>query len=149
MKYVFSIPIPSSVWIIVGIITLILAIVLVITIIPIAFLKIVVSSNRIEISAPPMYRFTINKEDVLDIDIVDLRLRSDLKPVIRLFGHGFPGYKVGWFKLANDAKAFLAISTEEKVVLFKLKNGEYVLLTPKDIDRFLEILKNLDWFRGR
>jgi len=93
-----------------------------------------------------MFKITVNKEDVINITIVDLREHPELKPTLRTFGAGLPGYKLGWFRLANGAKAFLAISSD-KTVIIKLKDNTLVILTPKNIDKFIDRLRELEWIK--
>ena len=93
-----------------------------------------------------MFKITVNKEDVTNITIVDLSEHPELKPTLRTFGAGLPGYKLGWFRLANGAKAYLAVSSDKAVVI-KLKDDTLVILTPKNIDEFIDRLRELGWIR--
>jgi len=146
VEYVFRIPIPSSVWIIIGIIAAIVLIILFITIIPIITFSITISRDRIRCSSLIMYRATVDRDDVANITIVDLKEHPELKPRIRTFGTGLPGYSLGWFKLANGAKAFLAVSSDKAVVI-ELRDGTYVILTPKNMDEFVKSLRELGWVK--
>jgi len=93
-----------------------------------------------------MFKITVNKEDVTNITIVDLSKHPELKPTIRTFGAGLPGYKLGWFRLANRAKAFSAVSSDKAVVI-KLKDDTYVILTQEYINEFINRLRELEWIK--
>jgi len=146
MEYEFRIPIPSSVWIFLAIIIVIVFLVLLLTIIPIIGFSITLTRDQLKASSPIMFKITVNKEDVTNITIVDLSEHPELKPTMRTFGAGLPGYKLGWFRLANGAKAFLAVSSDKAVVI-KLKDDTLVILTPKNIDEFINRLRELGWIR--
>ena len=87
------------------------------------------------------------QKDVVDIGVVDLREYSDLKPVTRTSGTGLPEYKLGWFRVANGAKAFLSVSPD-RAVFIKLRDKRYVILIPGDIDEFVDRMKELGWIAG-
>ena len=140
----FAIPIPTSVWIFLVALVAILAVIILITIIPIVALKIEVKDSEIVISAPPLLKYSFKRNEIVSINTIDLSEHEEYKPTLREFGIGIPGYRIGWFKLANGAKAFLAVSSNEAVV-FKLKNGTYVIITPKDVGNFLNTLRKLEW----
>ncbi|NHV97579.1 MAG: hypothetical protein HA494_07345 [Thaumarchaeota archaeon] len=144
MQASFTIPTPQSVVIFTVIIAIILIAVLILLVLPVCLLKIEVSSEEVVVKAPPMYSFSAKRGDVEEVYVADLNSRSDLKPSLRTWGHGLPGYSLGWFKLKNGAKAFLAVSSNVAVV-FKLRGGEYLLVTPTNIDGFITTLQGLGW----
>ena len=146
MEYVFRIPIPPSVWIFLAIIIVIVFLVLLLTIIPVITFSITLTRDQLKASSPIMFKITVNKKDLTNITTVDLREHPELKPTIRTFGAGLPGYKLGWFRLASGAKAFLAVSSDKAVVI-KLKEDTYVILTPKNINEFIDRLQELEWIR--
>jgi len=146
LEYVFTLPMPSSVLIFIGILVAIFVIVAILLVVPIAKFSIKVTGNKIVASSPIMYKVTIDRNNVASIEIVDLKKEPGLKPRIRTFGIGLPGYKLGWFKLANGAKAFLAVtSNNNEAVVIKLLNGTYVILSPKNFTGFINTLKGLEW----
>jgi hypothetical protein len=144
MQVSFTVPTPQSVVIFTVIIAIVLLAVLIILVLPICLLRIEVSSEGVVVKAPPMYCFSVKRGDVEEVYVADLKSRSDLKPSLRTWGHGLPGYSLGWFKLKNGAKGFLAISSDVAVV-FKLRSGEYLLITPSNITDFISTLKGLGW----
>ncbi len=144
MAEVFSIPIPLSVWIVLAVIALVVAVILLLAILPIVTFRITVSRDTIKASSLIMYSITVKREDIENISIIDLSKHPELKPTVRTFGTGLPGYGLGWFKLANGAKAFLAVSTDKAVVI-RLNDGTYVILTPKNMDEFVSTLKKYGW----
>jgi len=59
-----------------------------------------------------------------------------------------PGYSLGWFELSKGAKASCAISSDRAVV-FKLRSGAYLILTPSDVANFVSTLERLGWSCSR
>jgi hypothetical protein len=144
----FEIPVPPSALIVVVVIGVVVALVLAILVLPIYLLKITLSSEEVTVSAPPMYGFSAKRGEVEEVFVADLSSRSDLRPTWRTWGTGLPGYSLGWFKLSNGAKAFCAISSD-KAVVFKLKSGAYLIVTPSDVEGFVSTLERLGWSCSR
>lgn len=142
MQASFTIPTPQSVLVVIVIIAIVLIAVLTILILPVCLLRIDVSSEEVVVKAPPMYSFSAKRGEVVEIFVADLNVRSDLKPNLRTWGHGLPGYSLGWFKLKNGAKAFCAISSDVAVV-FKLSDGKYLLVTPSNLNDFISTLQEV------
>ena len=140
----FTVPIPPSALITVIVFSIVIIAVLAILVLPIYLLRITVSSDEIVVKAPPIYRFSAKRKEVEEIFVADLNSRDDLKPRLRTWGTGLPGYALGWFKLGNDAKAFCAISSNTAVV-FKLRNDTYLIVTPSNTTNFMQTLKMLGW----
>jgi len=144
MQASFTIPTPQSVLVVIILIAIILIAVLTVVVLPVYLLRINVSSEEVVVKAPPMYSFSAKRGEVVEVFVADLNLRSDLKPSLRTWGHGLPGYSLGWFKLKNGAKAFCAISSDVAVV-FKLSDSKYLLLTPSNLTDFVSKLERLGW----
>jgi len=108
----FTVPIPHSALVATVIIIIILIVVvavsLILVVLPMYLLRIEVFSGEVAVKAPPLYSFSAKRGEVEEVFVADLNLRSDLKPSRREWGHGLPGYSLGWFKLNNGAKAFLS-----------------------------------------
>jgi len=144
MQASFTIPTPQSVLVVIILIAIILIAVLTVLVLPIRLLKIEVSSEEIIVKAPPMYSFSAKRGEIEEVFVADLNSRSDLKPSLRTWGHGLPGYSLGWFKLKNGAKAFCAVSSDVAVV-FKLRDGKYLLVTPRNLNDFISTLQVFGW----
>ena len=147
MEYVFHLSIPLSAWIILLLILIVLFIIALIIFIPIITFSIRVNENTIKASSLFSYKITVRKEDVENICVVDLSKHPELRPKIRTFGTGLPGLNLGWFTLENGAKAFLAITNNKQAVVIKLKDGTYVILSPKNFQEFVNTLKQLGWIK--
>jgi len=146
LEYKFTLPPPPTAIIVVLSVFIVILFVIVLLIAPIIFFSIRVSKEKISINAPPLNSYSFRRDEVGEVYIVDLSLNREYLPVMRTFGIGLPGWKVGWYKLENGGQAYLAItSTTGKVVVFKLRNGKYVILQPKDFNGFVEALKKLKW----
>jgi len=144
MQASFAIPTPQSVLVVISLVAIILIAVLTVLVLPICLLKIEVSNEEIVVKAPPMYSFSAKRGEIEEVFVADLNLRSDLKPSLRTWGHGLPGYSLGWFKLKNGAKAFCALSSDVAVV-FKLRDGKYLLVTPSNLNDFISTLQVFEW----
>ena len=144
MQASFEISIPPSALVTVIVVSIVVALILAILVLPIYLLRIRVSSEEVAVSAPPMYSFSAKRGEVEEVFVADLSSRSDLRPSVRTWGTGLPGYSLGWFKLSNGAKAFCAISSDRAVV-FKLRNGAYLIVTPSDVANFVSTLEGLGW----
>jgi hypothetical protein len=78
---------------------------------------------------------------VEDAKIVDLDQDRQLHPTVRTNGAGLPGYRSGWFKLANGEKALLFMTDPRGVVYVPTSEGYSVLLSVADAEGFLAALR--------
>jgi len=140
----FTIPVPAYVWVFVAVVAAIIAAVILLTVLPVAGFRVYIYEDRIEASSPIMYRVVIYRSDVESISAVNLSEAQHLKPRARLFGTSIFGYSLGWFRLADGSKAFLAVSADRAVAI-RLRDGSYVIITPSDFDGFLAALKSFGW----
>ncbi len=147
MQYTFTIPVPTIVWLLLVVLAAVLAIIFFIVVLPIVKFNIVVSEDSIYVSAPPFAKVHVLRRDVSRIEVLNLSKHPELRPTLRTFGVGFPGYKVGWFKLANGAKAFLGVALLDQAVVMELKNGMYIIITPKNLNKFISALEELGWLK--
>jgi hypothetical protein len=69
--------------------------------------------------------------------------RGGFRPVARVGGTSFPGYRSGWFRLSNGSRALLYVTDPEKVVHIPTKEGYSVLLSVAEPDRFVDELRHL------
>jgi hypothetical protein len=90
----------------------------------------------------PMYGRVIpwSSIDVSTVEVVDLRDHAEYRPRIRTNGIGFPGYKVGWFRLVNRQKALLFLTEQERVVRIPTRDGFDVFVSVEDPDALLVAL---------
>ena len=71
---------------------------------------------------------------------VDLRTVTELRPTLRTWGTGLPGYQSGWFRLANGERALLYLTDRSKAVHIPTTQGYGLLLSPNDPDAFVSAL---------
>ena len=90
-----------------------------------------------------IYGRFIPKESIIkeDLKILNLNLERELKPVMRTFGIGLPGYSEGWFKLANGERALLFVTDRFNVVYVPTTEGYSILLSTAYSEEFLESLR--------
>ena len=87
----------------------------------------------------------------LDLDraeIVDLKQRPDLQPTLKLVGSRMPGYRSGYFRLRNGARASLALTGTQRVLVLPRRDGSYVLLSLESPGALLEALRRAADRRG-
>lgn len=75
------------------------------------------------------------------VRIVDLDREPKLRPTRRTFGTALPGYRSGWFRLADGEKALLYVTDRSKVVYLPTSEGYSVLLSPTDPTGFVASLR--------
>ncbi len=72
---------------------------------------------------------------------VDLNASTELRPRLKTWGTGLPGYQSGWFRLRNGEKALVYLTDRTKAVYVPTTAGYSLLLSPDDPDGFLAALK--------
>jgi hypothetical protein len=73
--------------------------------------------------------------------IVDLDQEPNLRPCIKLYGIGLPGFRSGWFLLKERERALLVLSGSHLAVYVPTSQGYALLLSPERIEEFLAALK--------
>lgn len=74
---------------------------------------------------------------------VDLRADSDRRLARRTNGVGLPGYRSGWFRLANGEKALVFVTDQSRVVYIPTRQGYSVLLSVERPQEFINRLRAL------
>jgi hypothetical protein len=72
--------------------------------------------------------------------VVDLDQDRTLRPRNRMIGTAIPGYRSGWFRLANGEKALLYVTDPHQVVYVPTRAGYSLLLS---VDRPTEFVERL------
>lgn len=75
--------------------------------------------------------------------VVDLSAETALAPQRRTAGTGLPGYRSGWWRLANGEKALIYVTTTERVVHVPTTDGYSVLLSVTEPERFVAQLREV------
>ncbi|GIU11564.1 MULTISPECIES: PH domain-containing protein [unclassified Shewanella] len=91
--------------------------------------KLILSSETLTLDVP-FYGFSLPIADIdsAGITLLDWGKEPGLKPDIRANGIGIPGFQLGWFRLANGQKAFVASTNTDKLVLIPtLQNYPLIL----------------------
>jgi hypothetical protein len=68
---------------------------------------------------------------------------GDFRPVLRVGGTAVPGYRSGWFRLANGSRALLYVTDPAKVVRIPTRDGYSLLLSVTETDRFVAQVRAL------
>ena len=62
------------------------------------------------------------------VQVVDLDERRELKPMLRLWGTGLPGFAAGWFRLRNGEKAVCLLTQRQRVTRLRSDEDNLTLL---------------------
>ena len=104
--------------------------------------KFEVSQEGITIRGDMFGRFVPKDKMVLkSARAVDLSKETSLAPKWRTGGTGYPGYKAGWYRLANDSQALVFITDPHSVVYVPTVDGSSLIMSVKDPEKFLQALK--------
>ena len=104
--------------------------------------KFEVSSDGITIRGDMFGRFVPKDKMVLkSARAVDLSQETKLKPKWRAGGTGYPGYKSGWYRLADDSKALVFITDPSHVVYVPTVDGSSLMMSVANPEQFLAALK--------
>ncbi|MFT5789003.1 MAG: hypothetical protein ACI8SJ_001111 [Shewanella sp.] len=105
--------------------------------------KLIITADSVTVDVP-FYGFTLPIEDIAKLEIRKLGWQHGtdltLKPDLRVNGVGMPGFQLGWFRLADQQKAFVAITEIETVVMIPTLRGYPILLSIEQPDALLSQL---------
>lgn len=92
-----------------------------------------------------LYGRSIPRDQLLPAEarIVDMKEEQGLRPALRTFGTGLPGYGEGWFRLANREKALLFFTSAPRAVYLPTRKGYKLLLSVDRPEEFLEEARRL------
>ena len=80
----------------------------------------------------------------IDLDaarVVDLRERSEWKPLIKVFGTRLPGLAMGHFRLRDRSPAFVLLTDYSRVLMLPEKTGKKLLLSLQQPQALLDALR--------
>jgi PH (Pleckstrin Homology) domain-containing protein len=75
--------------------------------------------------------------------VIDLQQERTLRPTARTMGTAIPGYRAGWFRLADGEKALLYVTDPQRVVYVPTRAGYSVLLSVDRPTEFVERLREI------
>ncbi|HSG38065.1 MAG TPA: PH domain-containing protein [Thermoanaerobaculia bacterium] len=92
-----------------------------------------------------LYGRAIPRDQLLpeEARIVEMKEERGLRPALRTFGTGLPGYGEGWFRLANREKALLFFTSSPRAVYLPTRKGYKLLLSVDRPEEFLEEARRL------
>lgn len=85
-------------------------------------------------------RFTFDELRGGGVRVLSLDAHAELRPVLRTWGIGLPGFAAGWFRLRNGDKAFCVLTGRERVTSLRAGGGVRLLLSladPSPLERAL------------
>jgi Bacterial PH domain len=103
--------------------------------------KFEVSKDGVTIRGDMFGRFVPKDKMVLkSARAVDLSKDTTLTPKWRTGGTGYPGYKAGWYRLANDSRALVFITDPHHVVYIPTVDGSSLMMSVANPEQFLAVL---------
>jgi hypothetical protein len=82
----------------------------------------------------------LNELRVTEASRVDIS-RGPFRLTMRRFGTALPGYRSGWFRLANGEKALVYVTDTRRVVHVPTTAGYSLLLSVAEADQFVDRLR--------
>lgn len=86
-------------------------------------------------------RIPLSDLDLAQARVVDLTTDENLRPMAKTNGTGLPGYKAGWFMLADGSKALLFVTSRKQVVVAPDKKGWLLMMSVSNPSGFLDALR--------
>lgn len=88
-------------------------------------------------------RVAITGLDLAAARIVDLRERSEWKPLIKVFGTHLPGCSMGHFRLRDRSPAFVLLTDRSRVLVLPETSGKKLLLSLQQPQALLDALRTV------
>lgn len=88
-------------------------------------------------------RVAITGLDLAAARIVDLRERSEWKPLIKIFGTRLPGCSMGHFRLRDRSPAFVLLTDQSRVLVLPETSGKKLLLSLQQPQALLDALRTV------
>lgn len=73
--------------------------------------------------------------------VLNLEEHTEFRPMLRLFGFGFPGFTVGLCLLRNRRRAFCLLTARTQAVLLPQRDGKLILVSPEKPQALLDALR--------
>jgi hypothetical protein len=99
-----------------------------------------VNSDSLVVRISAFREFTVDREDIKDMFVVDLNENDQYRPSLRTFGTAVGDYRTGNFKLKNGESARF-VANGNNVLVIELEDT-YAILAPKDFENFMKAVNN-------
>ena len=86
-------------------------------------------------------RIALGELDLAQARVVDLAERTELRPRLKLFGMGLPGFRSGWFLLGNGRRGFVTMTNGSRVLWIPTRKGYDLLLEMQQPQAALDQLR--------
>jgi hypothetical protein len=101
---------------------------------------VVVNSDNLVVRISAFREFTVNREDIDDMFVVDLNENDQYRPSLKTFGTAVGDYRTGNFRLKNGENARF-VANGNNVLVIELEDS-CVILAPKDFENFMKAMNN-------
>ena len=86
-------------------------------------------------------RAAIDSFDLTHARIVDLEADPSLRPAVKIAGSRLPGFTTGWFWLKDRRRAYVLMTSRQRVLLLPRHDGSLWLLGVERADALLAALR--------
>jgi len=86
-------------------------------------------------------RIAVSDLDLAAARVVDLAAEKDLRPLLRTFGFGMPGFKAGHYRLRSRQRAFVLLTARDRVLVLPERSGRLFLLSLERPQALLDALR--------
>ena len=104
--------------------------------------NITLAEGVLQINVPIYGRsIPLDRIDLESPRVIDLTASGEVRLTLRTNGLGVPGYQLGWFRVARDGRALVALTDRSSVAWVRLADGTSLLFSLRDPDAFLDALQ--------
>jgi hypothetical protein len=86
-------------------------------------------------------RVAVADLDLAAARIVDLSLARELRPMLRTFGFGMPGFRAGHYRLRSMQRGFCLLTKYDRVLALPERSGRVILLSLERPQQLLDALR--------
>lgn len=86
-------------------------------------------------------RIAVSNIDLDAARIVDLSADKELRPMLRTFGFGMPGFRIGHYRLRSGKRGFLLLTATDHVLVLPEHSGRVILLSLERPQALLDALR--------
>lgn len=89
-------------------------------------------------------RVAVADLDLASARVVDLSVARELRPLLRTFGFGMPGFRAGHYRLRSRQRGFCLLTAYDRVLALPERSGRMILLSLERPQALLDALRATD-----